>query len=251
MDDEFKLMQQEFESGEGKSRRVWKPILGLLLLLMATGGGYLLFAHFADEASDQPAVPVLQNTLANAEAEARSALARGDYNQASAVIERNQLGEPGAWLKDTLTVTFLFNYDLPQPAIKRDGRLQLPAGTTYYAAVKPEERCYLYLLSRDAAGVWRQLLPDADLPNGANPMAPLHQSIPDTGRFDTPGSDGTITFYLTASRWRQQGLEKMIQNTLHSAGQEKPLLDYFTRQREAMQKYPGIVCKELAFDHNL
>ncbi len=252
MSDEFDRMYHSMHNGERKRFRIGTVFAGLALLLLLAGGGYLIYKSFSSEGGvPQATAPASKSEVAKAEISVREALAQGQYDQASRESERNRLDVFSAWLHDTLSVTFLFNYDLPQPAPVKEGRLQLPDGTPFYVTIQPKERCYLYLLCRDSAAEWQQLYPDANLPNGANPLAPVLRSIPDSGRFTSSGGPGTETLYLSASRWRQQGLEKLIQNVLQASGREAPLLDYLSRQREAMQVYPGIVCKVYAFDHNL
>jgi len=252
MSDEFDRMYHSMHNGERKRFGIGTVFAGLALLLLLAGGGYLIYNGFSSGGgTPQAAAPASKSEVAKAEILVRDALAQGQYDLASRESERNRLDEFSAWLHDTLSVTFLFNYDLPQPAPVKEGRLQLPDGTPFYMTIQPEERCYLYLLCRDSAAEWQQLFPDANLPNGANPLVPVLQSIPESGRFTNSGGAGTETLYLSASRWRQQGLEKLIQNVLQASGPEEPLLDYLARQREAMQVYPGIVCKVYAFDHNL
>lgn len=252
MSDEFDRMYHSMHNGERKRFGIGSVFAGLALLLLLVGGGYLIHDRFGGGGgAPQAAAPANKSEVAKAEISVREALAQGQYDLASRESERNRLDELSAWLHDTLSVTFLFNYDLPQPAPVKEGRLQLPDGTPFYVTIQPEERCYIYLLCRDSAAEWQQLFPDANQPYGANPMSPVLRSIPNSGRFTNSGGPGTETLYLSASRWRQPGLEKLIQNVIQASGREEPLLDYFSRQREAMQDHPGIVCKVYAFDHNL
>lgn len=252
MSDDFDKMYHSLHDRGGRRLHVGRVLISLALLLLVLGGGYLLFDRLADRPPRPGSAEVpLARSLHKVEMEARDALARGDYDQAHASIERHRLADLGDSLQDTLLVTFLFNYDLPQAAPERDGWLQLPPGTPFFISIQPEERCYLYLLRRDTAGQWQQLLPDDSQANSVNPLAPISKNIPASGRLFNTAGPGTEKIFLSASRWRQQGLEELIRRVVTSAGGEQPLLDYLDRQHQAMQKYPGIVCKQYSFDHNL
>lgn len=251
MSDDFDAMYKSMHNGGSKRRRTGTMLLGLAVFLLAVGGGYLIVSRIAmgTGGSQTSGMPNQRRSL-NAEATVREALAQGELDEASEYVKRHGLSMLNHLLEDTLAVTFLFNYDQPETAPIHNGRLQLPAGTPFFAIVQPAERCYLYLLRRTTTGQWQQLFPAAGSTSGGNPAAPMEMSIPYSGRLYNECGPGTETLFLFASRWRQEKLEKWIQKVQKSPGREELLLDYYADQRRAMQKYPGIVCKEYAFDHN-
>jgi hypothetical protein len=228
----------------------------LLLMTLIVIAGYFAWRQFGprlfdpandmssrDSRSDAPSLP------SQAEQDATRALAEGRYDQARDAIRRNELSKLYANLYEELDVPFNFNYDLNDPVASRDGRLQLPEATRYWAHLRVGPRCYLYLLQRNTAGRWRFLFPNEQFADGANPVAAADIDIPKTGRFLNETGPGTETLYQLSSRWRQERLEKLAQEAIRFPGHEQPLLDYMAESLRAKREYPGLVCKKFEFDH--
>ena len=227
-----------------------KRILLVALIVVACYLTWRQFGHHRSGSADgiptrdQPQVLSLQPELT-----ARQALAEGEYDQAWGVIQKHNLVVLAAELQDELDIPFNFNYDLNHSVPSREGRLQLPEATRYWARLRVGPRSYLYLLQRNTAGGWRLLFPNEQYADDENPVTAAEMDIPKTGRFINETGPGTETLYQLSSRWRQVKLERLVQEAIRVTGHEQPLLDYIAASLRAKREYPGIVCKKFEIDH--